>query len=215
MNSTEEYRSLFTYPNNYADPNLQQLTAKNAIALPVTQILKKVVNGSANTYDKVKYDYDSQGKIVKEYIFDNSITADTVKWNREYTYLPNSNKICQVKSRGSFYTTYLWSYQSNFPVAKVEGASESEIGSLINITALRSSITDSYIISTVTQLKNLLPVGKIATTYLYDPIYGITEIRDFNDISTFYTYDEFGRLRLIKEYNSFIKNRFIYNYGTN
>lgn len=214
LNSSEEYKNTYTYPNDYAYSPYTILTQNNAIALPVSITKSKILPGSLTVTDKTKYSYNTSGNIIEEYTFDDDQTNDVIL-NREFLYISGTNKIEQVKLRGDRYTTYLWSYNKSLPVGKVEGATKSTVNSIINISTLQGYTSDTSIKSMLTTLRNGLGDNQFVTSFLYDPIYGVTEILNYNNYAQNYIYDEFGRLHLIKNADGYIQNRFIYNYGDN
>ncbi len=221
LNNNNTYRSNIRYVNDGSQSEII-LKAKNAIALPVTQTLLKFTGASAlNVYDKVKLEYDTLGNVIKEYIYNRDAT-DTVELNREFKYLPKSDKIGEVKSRGNNYRTLLWSYNSNYIVAEIEGASEEEIDALnwhflfdIDVQTFRTFTNEPTINRSLFYLRDLLPINIHVKTYLYEPLSGVKSADDYNSIRTNYTYDEFGRLKLIKDFSSYIRTRYSYNYGIN
>ncbi|OQC18470.1 MAG: hypothetical protein BWX72_00009 [Firmicutes bacterium ADurb.Bin080] len=221
LNNNNIFRSDIRYVKN-GNTTEVLLKAKNAIALPVSQTLFKYTGvSSLNVYDKVKFEYDTTGNVIKEYIYNRDAT-DTVELNREFAYLPKSDKIGQIKSRGDNYKTFLWSYNSNFIVAEVDGASEAKIDSLNwispdggDVELFRTCIISKDIEIKLGQLRGLFPSNVLVKTFLYHPLFGIQTVIDYNNIPTTFTYDEFGRLKLIKDFDSAIRARYSYNYGIN
>ncbi|WP_372934040.1 hypothetical protein [Mariniphaga sediminis] len=213
------YRERITYPSASIYPTLYN---KHIVGLPVSVAsIKKnryIPSGdlAEYIYDKVKYDYDSNGNITKRYDYVNDSNSDYVRLQAEYSYIPGTGKLRQVKERGDLYTTYLWAYNKAFPVAKIEGASFTNITATgINVSSLESNTSNTSIKSVLDVLRSNIGSDKLISTYLYEPIYGITEVFDYNNYSTSFSYDEFGRLSLIKNDDNNLLKKYIYNYGSN
>jgi len=60
---------------------------------------------------------------------------------------------------------------------------------------------------------HVYPVGAKMTTYVYDPLIGMTSMTDENNNITYYIYDSLGRLTDIKDDQGNILKHYEYNYG--
>ena len=130
-------------------------------------------------------------------------------------------------------TIYIWSYNSQYPIAKIEGLTFADIRNAIGqiensqypkempITdrALRAldemrSETDQNKISTfiTTIRKKVNELGGYITTYTYKPLVGITSETLPNGMKTTYKYDGFGRLTKVLDHNGSVISTNSYNY---
>lgn len=212
------------YYRNYTYPSASVYTTlynKHMIGLPltVTDVKRDIIvfprTYTDYTYNKQKFEYDSNGNISQRYGFINNPTVDYVQLEEEYSYVSGTGKLQQVKKKGNRYTTYLWSYNKALPVAKVEGASATDVGSVISISTLENYTSDSSIQSTLTTLRNGIGANKLVSGYLYDPIYGVKQLIDNNGYSGYFNYDQYGRLEYMLNDDTHVTNKFIYNYGAN
>ncbi|WP_407524600.1 DUF5977 domain-containing protein [Lacibacter sp. MH-610] len=58
----------------------------------------------------------------------------------------------------------------------------------------------------------LLPKAAQMSTFVFDPVFGMTSQSDPNNVFTFYEYDNLGRLKIIKDHNKNIVKTYCYNY---
>jgi|GEM_PF-646199 len=115
-------------------------------------------------------------------------------------------------------TCYVYSYNGQYPIAKIENAQYSTVVTALNgnsaIQVFRDRANPTY-----QEIKNfLLPLdaalpGAMITTYTYKPQVGITSETDAKGRTTYYDYDSFGRLQLIRDHENKVIKQFCYNYS--
>ena len=112
---------------------------------------------------------------------------------------------------------YLWSYNYQYPIAKIENATLDEVKTALGYSdaqldglAAQSNPDVSWVDS---QLRNYFN-GKttLVTTYTYKPLIGMTSVTDPRGIVTYYEYDSFGCLQTIKDHNNQIIENYEYHY---
>lgn len=117
---------------------------------------------------------------------------------------------------------YIWGYNGQYPVAKIETNSNSEsiyntISNLIGsgtISMLNGTPSDTQIQSVFTNLRNNDNVsGYLITTYTYKPLIGMTSETDPSGRTIFFTYDDFGRLKCVKDEDGKIIKEHRYSYA--
>ena len=93
-------------------------------------------------------------------------------------------------------TVYVWGYEGQFPVAKVENATYTAVENILGTgfdlgsgglntaqaDALRSGLANSLV-----------------TTYTYDPMVGVTSITDPSGYTMYYEYDGYNRLEAVRD----------------
>ena len=104
-------------------------------------------------------------------------------------------KLKQVNPHNDVVTSYLWGYNNMYPIAEAVNANFSEI-SFNTTTGERSC-----------------PEDAMMTTYTYDPVFGVICIDDPNEYKIYYEYDGFGRLKLIRDDDDNILEKYIYHYA--
>ena len=166
----------------------------------------KTVNGTDTSYIRQKLELIGtrhQIKLVKTKSVpgNNFDTALNMKYD-------SYGNISETVGSDGIPTTYIWSYNNQYVVAKVENATIESVTSalslnlstLAGIADLRSR-SDLY-----TQLDGLRGTltGAQVYTYLYKPLVGITSSTDPSGTTTYYEYDSSNRLKraFIKEGNT-------------
>ena len=117
----------------------------------------------------------------------------------------------------------IWGYGGQYPVAKIEGVSYTDLTKSTNYTsniinALVDQTTNSpqntaHIKDLFNQLRvNELCKDALVTTYQYKPLVGVTSITGPNGQTEYYNYDAANRLKsIVNDQNEVIKT-FEYNY---
>ncbi|WP_281228750.1 RHS repeat domain-containing protein [Flavobacterium aquiphilum] len=145
------------------------------------------------------------------------------------TYDTNNNLNSQTVTDGITYV-YIWGYDSQYPIAKIENASYSQVSSQVanlqsksnldndrKIDIINSDGTINYqgnegaLRSALANLRNSLP-NAMVTTYTYDPLIGVTSITDPKGYTTYYQYDNFNRLKQVIDAQGNILSENQYNY---
>lgn len=141
-----------------------------------------------------------------------SIGNNRIETCTKYKY-DDRNNICSIES-DSIETVYLWSYNGQYPIAKIEGLSydrfiailgESEMNRLLNLAEPSES---DY--STIREKIN--NAGGLITTYTYKPLIGISSQTLPDGTVTKYEYDAFGRLETIRDADGQIISSYKYKY---
>jgi len=134
----------------------------------------------------------------------------------EYNYNTNGS-IRQMKYKDGTYTSYLWSYKNQNPIAEIKNATYDEVKKVLNYndTQMESlAASDNPDIAYIrNQFKNNFANKLVLyTTYTYKPLVGIASAMDSRGVETKYDYDTFNRLQNIKDLNGKILQKFDYNY---
>ena len=120
-------------------------------------------------------------------------------------YNSTNGNLRQTTSRDGITTAYLWDSYGNYPMANVKGATYSQISS-------KDGKVCSYSSKTLwTDINGLVPNAFI-NTFGYYPVIGLKYTTDPKGVITYYEYDSFGRLKLIRNDDYHILNRYKYNY---
>jgi len=120
-------------------------------------------------------------------------------------YNSTNGNIRQTTAHDGLTTAYLWDSGGNYSMAYVKGATYSQISS-------QDGKTNTYSSKVLwTDLNSLVP-GAFITTYGYYSLVGIKDQTDPKGVTTSYVPDSFGRLKLIRNDDEHILNRYKYNY---
>lgn len=116
---------------------------------------------------------------------------------------------------------YVWGYNRQYPIAKVENAKYSQLSSQVtnlqnlsdadNDTTLGTIGNEGALRNALDNLRGSLP-DALVTTFTYDPIIGVTSITDASGNVAYSVYDPFGRLKYIKNKDGEVLKEYRYNH---
>lgn len=113
-------------------------------------------------------------------------------------------------------TSYIWGYNEQYPVAKIENASYAQATSPsigLNFNKINNPTSSLELMNELGKIRYGLP-GAMVTLYTYHPLRGIKSITDPKGESTWYEYDNFGRLILTKDLHQRPLSETEYHYRT-
>jgi len=111
----------------------------------------------------------------------------------------------------------VWGYNGTQPIAKVEGATYSQVsglaGTIINASDADASdpTMEGALITALDGFRTALP-GYQVTTYSYDPLIGVTSITPPNGLREVYVYDTANRLKEVRDVNGNLLKSNEYHY---
>ncbi|GHU90709.1 hypothetical protein FACS1894155_09410 [Bacteroidia bacterium] len=216
--SGELYTMQYYYPTEYGN-TLSSL--KDANILKPVDIRRyngnKLVAGTQIQYnnaglEEIKYRLDEN---VDNIPFDdqNPYSFSPYLWN---TYYPTGLLQAQ-KTHSELSTVYLWGYNRQYPIAKIENVTYNNVKNIVGQTLIdrvAGAVTPSA--ADLNALNNLRSNASLSnsmvTTYTYKPLVGVLSVTDPRGVKTTYEYDDFGRLKTIKDHNGYIVETYEYNY---
>ncbi|AWX45119.1 hypothetical protein HME9304_02129 [Flagellimonas maritima] len=109
--------------------------------------------------------------------------------------------------------SYIWGYNKQYPIAKIENASYADIFTALGITMADLKAFNEDNLEDINNLRNnpLLP-GAMITTYAYRPLVGIMNVTDTKGYKISYEYDAFNRLKEVEDHNSRLLSEYQYKY---
>ncbi|WP_152537370.1 hypothetical protein [Aquimarina pacifica] len=134
--------------------------------------------------------------------------------NRVTYHSYNENgKPLEISEESGPHTSYIWGYNQQFPIAKIENASYDQIALALGISmASLKSYSDSNL-SSINDLRNNSNMSEtMITTYTYDPLVGISSITNPNGYTIYYEYDDFNRLEFVRDQEGNLISENRYNY---
>ncbi len=179
------------------------------------------VNGNKSVNRTYYKDWDSTNqnsyKVWPEFVKSlkgNFHTTDNPMENRLnfHLYDDYGNPVEVSKQDGSK-ISYVWGYDGKYPVAKVENASRTQIlSTTANFTTINNSETSETQMKTeLHKLRTELPAAMV-TTYVYDPLVGVTSVTDPRGETITFIYDQYNRLQEIKDSNGNLVSDYKYHY---
>lgn len=220
--SGESIRDEYTYPFNYNTVPFTDMVTLNILNAPVIQSMFKNSNFLASK--TTGYGYWGNGgwsatptpmilpKQVNMQV--GHVSQELIHYNR---YGTNGN-VEEVVSKKESPIVYLWAYKGQYPVAKIENATYSEVASVLGTAFINSlnsgNVTDADIRQKMDILRSHTAMRKAqVTSYTYKPLVGMTSMTDPKGITEYYEYDSFGRLSAVKDFDGNILKTYCYNYA--
>ncbi|WP_426480384.1 hypothetical protein [Chryseobacterium sp. R2ACT005] len=200
------------------DKNNQKLIAANMTGIPletVSTIKKNSLDpGKIITRTETKYDnagnkypsstisYDSQNSLISEIIFGRY----DVKGNlEEYT------------TKDGITVSVVWGYNKTQPIAKIEGASYSQIAPYISDLISKSDMTvvsEQDLQNSLDTFRNNANLSNYQiTTYLFDSLNRMKTMTPPTGVRAVYQYDSAGRLEKVEDETGKALKKYQYNYG--
>ena len=164
---------------------------------------------NAVTTQKVITTYNNPSGNIVPILVNNYPTGTTEAVSTDYEYDDQGN-VRQVLGQDGVPTAFIWGYDQTLPVAKVVGATFSEVEDVLsdNFHSGSGGLSD-------TQLRDLrreLSSAQV-TTYTHDPLVGITSETDPNGRKMIYHYDDLNRLQWIESQEGHVVQKFDYQYA--
>ncbi|WP_073314139.1 hypothetical protein [Aquimarina spongiae] len=119
--------------------------------------------------------------------------------------------VLQKKLTDGIRTTYIWGYDKQYPVAKIENATRVQVEALSGFGANFHTGASGLSASQESTLRNGL-ANALITTYTYEPLIGITSMTDPKGYTMTYHYDAFNRLEFVKDQQGNLVSENKYNY---
>ncbi|WP_034045123.1 hypothetical protein [Wocania ichthyoenteri] len=149
----------------------------------------------------------------------------------EYHKYYDDGNVQEVSKTDGTHIVYLWGYNEEYPIAKIENATFSQVESAIATLHLnydtleeiqaRSDLDNDRTIGTsgnegalrtaLNDLRNALP-NAMLTTYTFDPLVGVTSITGSKGYTIYYEYDDANRLKMVKDADGKIVSENKYHY---
>lgn len=207
------------------DVNNSQLISEHRIVEPVK---KETYNGTTllTTKETVyNTNHNNEGLYLPEKI-QTSLGSGSLQDRVIYHQYNEHGNPTEVGKANGLKIVYIWGYNEQYPIAKIENATFSEVSAQVNVNNIKnlSNSDDDHCLDTgncsekvlrnaLAALRNL--PGALVTTYTYDPLIGITSITDPRGYTIYHNYDEFNRLKSIKDADGNLVEEYEYNYKNN
>jgi len=191
------------YPYNYDDAVYGEMVSRNMIS----PVIEQITTRSDNVIAAQRTDYMLNGLLLPSstYSLNTALPISQSSYSQYYSkdlnfdqYNSHGN-ILQYTGRDSIPITFLWSYNSQYPIAKIKNATYGQVklalgynDSQVESLAAQSSPNVSSIDSKLRAYFKDMPAT--VTTYTYKPLVGMLSMTDPSGIVTKYEYDSFGRL---------------------
>ena len=141
-------------------------------------------------------------------------SGSTLEERMRITHYDKNGKPCGYVKGDSEKVVYLWGYGSMYPVAKIEGATYTEVESWLGASAINALADNTDTVPAALNTVRSLLAGKnvSVTTYTYQPLTGMTGSTAPNGEVTTYEYDSLGRLARVKDHDGKTVEQYDYHY---
>lgn len=134
-----------------------------------------------------------------------------------YDKYDDKGNVLESRTKGGMPISYIWSYKGLYPIAEIKNVGHATVSSILGQSSLDSFLastpTDTDVNAFLSPLRaSALLKDAQATSFTYKPLIGMSSQTDSKGMKTYYEYDDFGRLKLIKDQQGNIINRFSYHY---
>lgn len=189
------------------EPFRQELLGKNMIGIPLKE---EIFRGSNKLSEKTtKFDsytaaVNGQFLILPKFIYSKkgNITASVPDKKVTYDSYDVLGNMTQYTIENNTPTSYIWGYNGEYPIARLENAAYNSIpATLINAAQTASnSGNEAQLKIALNNIRNTPELtNAMVTTYTYIPLIGVSTITDPKGQTVTYTYDSFGRLQFVKD----------------
>lgn len=190
--------------------------------LPAGLPMGKEVWSSRNTSGAIfgqAYEYDGVGNIKKTFeynkgeIGNNSTLGYVDDYEQMSSFIYENGNPVQMSQKNGVATSYIWGYNGQYPVAKIEGKALAGLNSTL-VGQIKAQNNESALRGLLTQLRNdPTTANAMVTTYTYEPLNGVKTITDPKGDKNTFNYDSFGRLLQVKDKDEKILSENEYNYA--
>lgn len=128
-------------------------------------------------------------------------------------YDPSSGNVIEVWDETAGTTTYVWGYNDSRIIAEIRNATASQVQNALTYTldALNGKTDSEELIDIFSDLRTDLPQAMV-TSYTYDLFLKLLSVTDPSGRTRRYEYDASQRLRLTRDTDNSILQRFEYHY---
>jgi YD repeat-containing protein len=150
-----------------------------------------------------------------------NITNNTLQGRVVYHSYDSRGNPTEISKVNGMHVVYIWGYDSQYPVAKIENATYAQVSNLVENIKSKSNADNDRTLhylgkegdlrQALDNLRATLP-NAMVNTYTYDPHIGVTSMTDPKGYTTYYEYDEFNRLSKVKDANGNLLSENKYNY---
>lgn len=218
--SNETIISLFRYPQDYLTlPTYKNMADKNILSPIIEKITYKNTISKDNELNREKVEYTNFGELAYyPKSVQTSVTGGEFRSDLIFDKYDEKGNVLQYTTLDGVSTSYLWSYNYQYPIAEIKNATYKQLTDIItentlNLIAQKKEPTESDL-QTINNLRNNRTLNDvIITTYTYKPLTGIRTVVDPTNIKNSYEYDDFGRLAIVKDLNDSYISRYEYGYA--
>ncbi|RLJ33815.1 hypothetical protein CLU97_3303 [Chryseobacterium sp. 7] len=207
-NTTEQF---YTYP----DAGYNNLSNAHILDVPVVQEEKN----DGKTLSKIQTKYDNAGSTLPTSVLATNLSDGTTKTTMKFDLYDEKGNLLQFTSSVGIPTAIVYGYDKTQPIAKIEGATYTQITPYIQAIVDASNAdaqnpaNEQALLTALDNFRNTTALKDFQiTTTTYDPLIGMTTTTPPNGIRVIYKYDANNRLQKIVDMNGVTLKEYQYNY---
>ncbi|MCC9138773.1 RHS repeat domain-containing protein [Pontibacter silvestris] len=160
-----------------------------------------------------KFSHRLKGQLPIESESDSSFSPDLSYSSRlKFNKYDDRGNIVSLSQTDDMPITYLWGYNKTLPVAEIKNATYEQVKVALGLSSAYIDLgTGGLTDSQQSYLRDKLSWAMI-TSFIHDPLVGMTSMTDSNGRTTYYKYDSFGRLSVVRDNHNNILKGYEYNY---
>lgn len=213
----EQLSKSIKYAYDFVDPVYVQMTTNNMISQPIEEVLSNIT--LTKEISRTKTNYGSIA-IPSGPTFIGPLSAEkSVAGNTSYTVLTYDKydqyaNILQITGIDKQPISYLWGYNSKYPIAEVKGTAYTNVVNAVNatgvsISTLLSTTDETQLRNTINTLRTNLSYTLI-NSFTHKPLIGLSSQTNPAGFISYYEYDPFGRLKIIRDQSNNIIKKYDY-----
>lgn len=210
-NDTDTQKENFFYASDDAVTALTGVNLLRAENRQGTLVRKKSFRNS-KLLSTEEYLYESSSARTQNKVLMTTLRSakgnNPLETQMEVEFYDAEGNMLQSHTRDGMRTAYIWGYNNQYVIAKIENATYAAATALLgNNPNLDNGLSTAQ----ATALRNGLP-NAMVTTYSYDPLVGLTRTTDPRGYTTYYEYDDQNRLKAVKDAENHLLTDYLYHY---
>jgi uncharacterized protein RhaS with RHS repeats len=200
------------YPYDYpSDPTYTAMVARNMIS-PVIE--KIVTDGYSREFsrERTNYAYRNNWFYAPDSRY-TSLNGHALELETSFDQYNNFANLLSLTGRDGITKSYIWGYNSRYPVAEVAGMDYNTAiaNSGINLTVVDNPSSDAQMATELNKLRGMPGPSTLAKTFTYKPMTGITSLTGPSGLSSYFEYDVFNRLVDVRDNSHNIITKYGYS----
>ncbi|MCT1526994.1 hypothetical protein [Sphingobacterium hotanense] len=187
--------------------------------------LRRTIRDSLQIFSEERVDYQLINSVpqVAKLSLINGANPGTISQVVQIISYDNYGNPLEIKKQNLPSTVYLWGYNGQYPVAKIENATYAEVISVLGDGAIATSklsalnsptVSEATINSTIGSIRSALGKANVST-YTYTPLVGMRSMTDPRGITEYYEFDGFQRLKEVLDFDRNVLKEYQYHYRPN
>ncbi|CAL2076866.1 hypothetical protein [Tenacibaculum sp. 190524A05c] len=215
------------FPQDIAESNRttaqQKLISLHKILEPIEVATSELEGNTTRRINKVYTEYQDFGtNLVLPKTVKTSKNTSVLESRVNYKLYDSYGNPVEVSKEGGGSIVYIWGYNYQYPLAKIENINYSQIQDYIQNIQTKSDLdidrtigdlgTEGALRLALNNLRNVLPEDALMTSYTYDPMIGVTSVTDPRGYTMYYEYDKHQRLKYVRDEDGNLISENKYNY---